>query len=56
MTPDGLVAHNITLSAEDWEFVERLGLGNRSAGIRSALEIARMCGVPTSSSPHTPGG
>jgi hypothetical protein len=56
LTPDGLVSHNVTLSAEDWAFIERLGFDNRSAGIRSALEIVRMCGVPIPSSPRTPGG
>ena len=54
LAPDGLVSHNVTLSAEDWAFIERLGFDNRSAGIRSALEIVRMCGVPIPSSPHTP--
>ena len=56
LAPDGLISHNVTLSAEDWAFIERLGFDNRSAGIRSALEIVRMCGVPIPSSPHTPAG
>lgn len=56
LAPDGLISHNATLSADDWAVVETLGNGNRSAGIRSALEIVRMCGVPTPSAPHTPGG
>lgn len=41
MTLDGLVAHNITLSAEDWAFVEEVGKGNRSAGVRALVAAMR---------------
>lgn len=53
LTPDGLVSHNVTLSAEDWAVVETLGNGNRSAGMRSLVEMARDI-LPTPSAPHTP--
>ncbi len=41
LTPDGLVSHNVTLSADDWAVIETLGNGNRSAGVRSLVEMMR---------------
>ena len=62
LAPDGLVSHNVTLSAEDWAVIEDLGRFvaddgkdkvNRSAGVRSLIEMTRdMFLIP--SSPHTP--
>jgi hypothetical protein len=54
LASDGLISHNITLSAEDWAFVEEVGKGNRSAGVRALVNVTRgMFFIP--SSPHTPG-
>jgi hypothetical protein len=58
LAPDGMVSHNITLSADDWAVVETLGNGNRSAGVRSLVEMMReeYATAFTPSSPHTPDG
>jgi len=55
LAPDGLVAHNITLSADDWRYIEALGNGNRSAGVRALVAATRdIFFIPPV--PHTPGG
>ena len=41
LTPGGAISHNITLSADDWAVIETLGNGNRSAGVRSLVEMMR---------------
>jgi len=49
LAPDGLIAHNITLSAEDWAVIEEYGAGNRSAGVRVMVATLRdMFVIPSS--------
>lgn len=38
---NGLIAHNVTLSAEDWALIEVVGNGNRSAGVRALVAAMR---------------